>query len=224
MWGYLDTRLLFVSRLWRRSLKDRLAWSQGVDFPVPALARTAGHYPWEASSALLLPPEYCLRRLHNHRYTSRSLTELSTQARSYEITSHGVNIFYHGERTQSFQRFILTAGRSTYTQPTMFSRRNILLNSLLASTFFISSTFADVKFSSPAAGATISGSTIDVEFTDGGQAPPITAFTSYILQLCAGGNGATDYVSYLYILLEVWKKRLIHERCTDSNCHVHHQG
>lgn len=71
-----------------------------------------------------------------------------------------------------------------------------MLTSLVASTLFVSSAFADVKFSSPAAGAVISGSEIDVEFTDGGEDPPITDFTSYILQLCAGGNADGEYVSH----------------------------
>lgn len=54
---------------------------------------------------------------------------------------------------------------------------------------------ADVGFSSPAAGATISGSTIDVKFTNGAGDPPLTSFSSYSLQLCAGGNVEADYVS-----------------------------
>lgn len=78
----------------------------------------------------------------------------------------------------------------------MFSRRNFLRGSLLTFAFLISSANADIKFSSPAAGAVISGNSIDVEFEDGGVNPPISDFTSYTLQLCAGGNTDTDYVSW----------------------------
>lgn len=60
---------------------------------------------------------------------------------------------------------------------------------------FASSTQADVMFSSPAAGQVISGSTIDVEFAEGTGKPSLADFTTYTLQLCAGGNGATDFVS-----------------------------
>lgn len=64
-----------------------------------------------------------------------------------------------------------------------------------ASALFASSAHADVKFSSPAAGVVISGDTIDVEFEDGGEDPPLSDFTTYTLQLCAGGNTDKDYVS-----------------------------
>lgn len=71
----------------------------------------------------------------------------------------------------------------------------MLLGSLAVSALFASSAYADVAFSSPSAGMVISGNTIDVEFEDGSSDPPIADFTSYTLQLCAGGNSETDYVS-----------------------------
>lgn len=55
---------------------------------------------------------------------------------------------------------------------------------------------ADISFSSPPAGQVISGSTITVEFADGAGTPPISQFTSYTLQLCAGGNAEGSYVCH----------------------------
>ena len=74
----------------------------------------------------------------------------------------------------------------------MRSGRSVLysLTTLLLSTICR----ADVGFSSPAAGQTISGSTIDVEFAEGSGKPSINDFTTYTLQLCAGGNAEKDYV------------------------------
>lgn len=59
---------------------------------------------------------------------------------------------------------------------------------------FLSAVKADFSFSSPAAGQIISGSIVDVEFTEGTGSPPMANFNSYILQLCAGGNDASDFV------------------------------
>ena len=57
-------------------------------------------------------------------------------------------------------------------------------------------TLADVEFTSPAAGATVTGgSTLDVEWKDSGTSPPISSFSTYQLFLCAGGNDAGSFVS-----------------------------
>lgn len=74
----------------------------------------------------------------------------------------------------------------------MHLRWNLILGSL-ASTL-IQTCYADIGFSSPAAGATISGSTINVEFAEGTGKPSINDFTTWTLQLCAGGNTEKDYV------------------------------
>lgn len=66
---------------------------------------------------------------------------------------------------------------------------------MIAAAFLITSTYADVEFSSPTPGQVISGNTIDVEFAEGSADPPISDFSSYTLQLCAGGNTEDDYVS-----------------------------
>ncbi|KAK5942468.1 Cell wall synthesis protein kre9 precursor [Knufia obscura] len=79
----------------------------------------------------------------------------------------------------------------------MFVRQHILFSSLLASTLLTQATLADIAFSSPKAGATIKGSTIDVTFADGPGDPSINDFTSYTLQLCAGGNDADSYTPIL---------------------------
>lgn len=56
------------------------------------------------------------------------------------------------------------------------------------------SVLADVQFTSPAAGATVSGPTISISWQDSGTLPKISDLTSYQLFLCAGGNDATNYV------------------------------
>lgn len=56
-------------------------------------------------------------------------------------------------------------------------------------------TFADVEFTAPAAGATVTGgSTLDVEWKESGTSPPITSFSTYQLFLCAGGNDAGSFL------------------------------
>lgn len=57
-------------------------------------------------------------------------------------------------------------------------------------------TFADVEFTTPAAGATeTGGSTLDVQWKESGTGPPISSFSTYQLFLCAGGNDASSFVS-----------------------------
>lgn len=54
---------------------------------------------------------------------------------------------------------------------------------------------ADVKFSSPAAGQQIVGGTsITITWTDDGTAPTIDQFSTYTLNLMAGGNTAATSV------------------------------
>lgn len=54
---------------------------------------------------------------------------------------------------------------------------------------------ADVKFTSPAAGATLTGGgAITVTWQDSGVAPSISDFSTYSLFLCAGGNDASSII------------------------------
>ncbi|KAK5092258.1 Cell wall synthesis protein kre9 precursor [Exophiala xenobiotica] len=78
----------------------------------------------------------------------------------------------------------------------MLPQRHLFASALLASTYLHSAS-ADVSFSSPSAGQVISGSTINVEFAEGSDDPPLADFTTYTLQLCAGGNDATDFTPIL---------------------------
>lgn len=55
--------------------------------------------------------------------------------------------------------------------------------------------FGDVKFSSPAAGDTVTGPTISIAWDDSGTLPKISDLASYQLFLCAGGNDVTNYVN-----------------------------
>ncbi|KAK5105086.1 Cell wall synthesis protein kre9 precursor [Lithohypha guttulata] len=77
----------------------------------------------------------------------------------------------------------------------MLSCRPLLLSTLCALLF--QTCTADIAFSSPAAGAKISGSTIDVEFEDGPDSPPLSDFSTYQLQLCAGGQTEKDFTILL---------------------------
>ena len=74
----------------------------------------------------------------------------------------------------------------------MWSLKSLVLTAFVTSLF--RSCTADIGFSSPAAGTTISGSTIDVEFEEGSGSPALSDFTGYTLQLCAGGNTEATYV------------------------------
>jgi hypothetical protein len=54
---------------------------------------------------------------------------------------------------------------------------------------------ADVRFTKPAAGASIAGGTVlQVEWEDSGDAPSISDLTTYQLFLCAGGNENPVYI------------------------------
>ena len=53
---------------------------------------------------------------------------------------------------------------------------------------------ADVKFTAPAAGSTITGTTLSMEWEESGSSPPITDLASYQVFLCAGGNTASDFI------------------------------
>lgn len=54
---------------------------------------------------------------------------------------------------------------------------------------------ADIKFTSPSAGATVQGgSVIKVQWKDSGTSPSISDLQAYQLFLCAGGNDDTSFV------------------------------
>jgi hypothetical protein len=55
--------------------------------------------------------------------------------------------------------------------------------------------FADVKFTSPAAGVTVTGPTISISWEESGTSPKISDLASYQLFLCAGGNDVSNYVN-----------------------------
>jgi hypothetical protein len=55
---------------------------------------------------------------------------------------------------------------------------------------------AGIKFTSPAAGTTLTaGTAIEVKWEEGGDGPKIADLLSYELFLCAGGNDEGSYVS-----------------------------
>lgn len=55
---------------------------------------------------------------------------------------------------------------------------------------------AGIKFTKPAAGATLdAGTAIEVAWQEGGTGPKLTELLTYELFLCIGGNDAADQVS-----------------------------
>ena len=85
------------------------------------------------------------------------------------------------------------SGYSPAKPPTMLIRLFLLLAAVAPYAL------ADVEFTSPAAGATLTGgSTIKVAWKDSGSDPPLSDLQGYSLFLCAGGNdasGANAFVS-----------------------------
>lgn len=76
----------------------------------------------------------------------------------------------------------------------------MLLNLLYLLAALAPSALADVKFTTPAAGASVpAGGTFAVEWKDSGSAPSIADLASYQLFLCAGGNDASNFVCNLYL-------------------------
>jgi hypothetical protein len=59
---------------------------------------------------------------------------------------------------------------------------------------FLPFVFADVEFVAPAAGDSIPGLTLSIQWQDSGLDPPLTDLSTYQMFLCAGGNAAGSYV------------------------------
>jgi hypothetical protein len=55
-------------------------------------------------------------------------------------------------------------------------------------------TLADVEFTSPDGGQSISGLSIDIKWKDSGDDPPLSDLSTYQMFLCAGGNEEGSYV------------------------------
>ncbi|KAJ9625381.1 Cell wall synthesis protein kre9 precursor [Knufia peltigerae] len=70
----------------------------------------------------------------------------------------------------------------------------ILRSILLVAASLLSFALADVEVTSPAAGASLSGLELTVEWKDSGDTPKLADLASYQLFLCAGGNDADDYI------------------------------
>lgn len=60
--------------------------------------------------------------------------------------------------------------------------------------------FADVAFTSPAAGASITGTTISIAWQDSGTAPALTDLSSYQIFLCGGGNTDNTYTQLVTLV------------------------
>lgn len=80
------------------------------------------------------------------------------------------------------------------TQTTYTTTLTMRLNLLSLAAALAGTSLADVKITSPAAGATVPAGTMTVKWTDSGVAPALSDFTTYTLQLMVGGNDATNSV------------------------------
>ena len=76
----------------------------------------------------------------------------------------------------------------TNNTPKMILRKLSLLAALLPFAL------ADVQFTSPKAGQSISGLTLEIEWKDSGDVPKIDDLATYQMFLCAGGNDEGEYV------------------------------
>lgn len=70
----------------------------------------------------------------------------------------------------------------------------MILRCFLVALTLTSYALADVKFTAPPAGSTITGTTISMTWEESGDSPPISELASYQIFLCAGGNTAADYI------------------------------
>lgn len=82
----------------------------------------------------------------------------------------------------------------------------------VAITLWSFSTKADVRFVNPAAGATISAGTLNVQWGESGTAPLLSDLASFQLYLMTGGNDADDMVSHNL------KIRFVHDDMLDRLC------
>ena len=80
------------------------------------------------------------------------------------------------------------------TQSHLTSPLTMLLKCLVLLVALASFVTADVEFTGPAAGSTITGTTLSITWKESGTSPPISELASYQIFLCAGGNSATDYI------------------------------
>ncbi|KIX06782.1 uncharacterized protein Z518_04758 [Rhinocladiella mackenziei CBS 650.93] len=70
----------------------------------------------------------------------------------------------------------------------------ILRSVYLLATALLSFTLADIQVTGPVAGDTITGLSLDIEWKDSGNSPPISDLTSYQVFLCAGGNSDSNFI------------------------------
>ena len=70
----------------------------------------------------------------------------------------------------------------------------MILRTLTVLAALLSYALADIEFTSPDAGQSVSGATIDIKWKDSGDEPKISELATYQMFLCAGGNEESDYV------------------------------
>jgi hypothetical protein len=73
----------------------------------------------------------------------------------------------------------------------------MILRTLMLLATLLPFAFADVEFTSPSGGDSISGLKLDIEWKDSGDEPKISEMATYQMFLCAGGNDEGTYVKML---------------------------
>lgn len=79
------------------------------------------------------------------------------------------------------------------------------LHSLSLAAMLASKAYAGVKFTSPAAGASVAAGTITVEWEDDDTSPSVDDLSGYTLQLMVGGNEESNSVGVAYALAKDWR-------------------
>lgn len=72
----------------------------------------------------------------------------------------------------------------------------MLIRSLALLLFTAPTAFADIKITSPKAGATLPTGSLTVTWQESGTQPLISSLAGYTLYLMAGGNNAANFVSF----------------------------
>lgn len=152
------------------------------------------HWVLVQIGSICLPDQYLAWRLCG------SETHLNVQGLEYSYSASLSTTTR--SKTQTTLNCSTTIAKScSVSHETTTSPRNhprspltMILRCLLFLVALVPYVAADVKFKGPAAGSTITGTTITISWEESGDSPPISELASYQIFLCAGGNSATDYV------------------------------
>lgn len=122
-------------------------------------------------------------------------TQRLRNSASSSTTTSAKTLSNNGKALKTTGKFLLYFSSIT-TSPQQHPRSQLamILRCLPLLVALIPCVVADVKFTGPPAGSTITGTTISMKWEESGDSPPISELASYQIFLCAGGNTATDYI------------------------------